>query len=124
MSAEGRMRVVALADDRARVDDAVAVVVAEPPERGSRSDEEVAVVMEHSPGDVVGGIRVEAFDHDPGEVRESVAVGVLNAIHAVLDLRKIPPVARTVLVEIGQPWILRAPLRRQLAPIEGQQVLH
>ena len=70
------------------------------------------------------GSVVEALDHDAGQVRASVSIGILNAIQAVLDFRKVTPVARAVLVVVGQPGIRGAPLRRQLAPIEREQVRH
>ena len=96
--------------------------VAKPPERRSGAEEPVAVVMEHAAGDVVGGIAVEAVDHDLGAIRDAVAVGIFDAIQALLESRKVAPVARPIVVVIGQPWILGAPLRRELAAIEGRQV--
>ena len=124
VSAECRMHVVALADGDPRVDEAVAVRVAEPPERGSRSDEQIAVVMEHPPAMSEVGSALKPSIMIREQVRAAVSIGILNAIQALLDLRKVTPVARAVLVVVGQPGIRRRSAPAQARADRSQQVLH
>jgi hypothetical protein len=122
--AEGRMDVVALADGRLRIDEAVAVGVAQPPERGRGAEKNVALVVEHAAGNVEGRIGVEALEHDLRTIRDAVAVGILDSIEPLFHLREIAPVARTVVVGVGQPGVRGASLRRKLAQKEGPLIVH
>ncbi len=121
--AERRMNVVALADRHARIERAVAVGVAQPVDAGRHAQEEIGAVGEHAAGDVPHGVFVEPFGDDARIVGEAVAVGIPDPVDALLELGEIPKVTRSVLVEIGDPAVPRASLRRELAPVERAEIL-
>ena len=122
VTAKRRVHAVALADDDLAIDGAVAVVVLQPPDAGRRSDQQVAAVVEQAAGDVVGRIGVEALDHDLRRVGQPVAVRILDAIEPFLELGEVAKIVRAVLIEVRQPLILRAALRRQLLAVELAKV--
>ena len=122
--AEGGMDVVALADGHLRIDEPVAVGIAQPPERGRGAEKQVALVVEHAAGDVEGRIGAETLDHDLRAVRYAVAVCILDSIEPLFHLREIAPVARAVVVGIEKPGVRGASFRRELAAIEGPQIVH
>jgi hypothetical protein len=87
VAAERRMHVVTFADCDPRVDEAVAVLIAQLPQRWRRSEKHLAVVIEHPAGDVGRGIHVEPLEHDLRAIRDAVAVGVFDAVQAFLQAR-------------------------------------
>ena len=118
VAAERHMRVVAVADRRLAIDDAVAVRVAQAVDAGRHAEEQVAAVGQDAAADVPGRVLVEAFLHHPRGVGDAVAVGVLQPDDPLLELREIADVARAVLVEVGDPGVARALGRREILLVE------
>ena len=123
VAAERHVRVVAVADGRLAIDDAVAVRVVEAVDAGRHAEEQVAAVRQDAAADVPGRVVVEAFLHHARGVGHAVAVGVLKPDDPLLELREIADVARAVLVEVGNPGVARALGRREILLVELQQRL-
>jgi hypothetical protein len=123
MPAKCRVGVVSDAHGSLGIDGAVAVLVAHAPDARRNAEEQVSPVVEQSAHDVEGGIRVETFGHDLGDVTDAISVRILDPDQAFFHLGQVPPVMGTVLVQIVDPHVLRAARRRELPLIELLEVV-
>ena len=118
------MDVEALADCRPPLSGDLAVVhVFQAIDARRDADDQISFVVENPAGDIPRGIVVETFDEDLRLVRDPVAIGVLDAVHPLLEFRQIAPVARAILVVVLDPRVLAAALGAHLASIEVEQIL-
>src|SRR5690606_9400489 len=111
VAAETHMDTIAVGNGCFLIGDAVTIGVGEPPQVGRYGQVEVIAVGKNTTGHI-GNLLVEIVHNQLRPVGHAVTGNIFYPVHFFFLDGEIAPVVRTITVQVGQPRIARAVLRR------------